>query len=56
MNIEKTVLGLCGAILMNMSFAQETIVDYAKIKEIAPAVQIYFDLSSSDIKKKEPLS
>ncbi len=51
MNLRKTLLTLTLVLFTSAGFAQETIVDYDKIKEIAPAVQIYFDLSSSEIKE-----
>ena len=53
MNLKKTILTWAVTLLLSTGFAQETIVDYDKIKEIAPAVQIYFDLSSSEIKETE---
>ena len=54
MNFKRITVAILALVSANITFAQgvdNQKVDYDKIKEIAPAVQIYFDLGKSEVKK-----
>lgn len=54
MNFKRITVAILALVSANIIFAQgvdNQKVDYDKIKEIAPAVQIYFDLGKSEVKK-----